>query len=212
MRWVAWIVTFVAYLATSTALNEIGWAKAWLVRYGLAIILMFFVVLVHELGHAAAVLRVGGTIKSIMVFPLHFDVKARRLGFASLNTRGDVGGYVSYAIDRIATRRKYVIVAAAGPLANVAGAALAILIAQQSHGLAAAQTHPSDGTLPSEAEFMLWLESARWAMWIGWCSALATGFALLSLGMAVANLLPFAGSDGTAILRGLFPRLGPNSE
>lgn len=172
MRWVAWIVMAVAYLGASTALSTIFWAHEPLVRYALAMVLIFFVTLVHELGHAIAVARVGGTLKSIMVFPLQFDLRTRRFGFARLNHRGDVGGYVSYSIDRIDARRKHVIVAAAGPAANMVGAGIGILLVQIEQ-------------LPTE-------------------SAIATGFVLLSLGAAVANLIPFTGSDGAAVWRGLF--------
>lgn len=162
----------IAYLGASTALSEILWAREPLVRYGLASGLIFFVTLIHELGHAAAVVRVGGTLKAVMVFPLQFDLKARRLGFARLNHRGDVGGYVSYSIDRIDARRKHVIVAVAGPVANMLGATIGILVAQAT---------------PFET-----------------LSAMAIGFVLLSLGAAFANLIPFAGSDGAAVWRGLF--------
>lgn len=55
-----------AYFDASTALVVMPWAQDSLVRYALAVALMFLVTLVHELGHAAAVIRVGGTIKSIM--------------------------------------------------------------------------------------------------------------------------------------------------
>lgn len=161
-----------AYFGASTALADMPWAQDSLVRYALAVALMFLVTLVHELGHAAAVVRVGGTIKSIMVFPLQWRVGRRRLGFAKLSGQGDVGGFVSYSLNRINPRRKHMIVASAGPTANLAAAAVAVMVAQ--------------------------------ADIFGAVSAMVVAFALLSLGTAVANLLPFAGSDGSIIARGLF--------
>lgn len=139
-----------------------------LTRYAVVAGLSFVAILVHELGHAAAVIAVRGRIKAIVAFPLAYRVATGRLTFNWRPRGGEIGGYVAYDLDRINARSKHAIVALAGPGANALLSAILIGFA----GL----DHPG---LPA---------------------ALATALAILSGGMAVVNLIPFRGSDGSAIL------------
>jgi Zn-dependent protease len=79
---------------------------------------------------------------------------------------------VTYTLDRIEARRRHAIVAIAGPLANIVTGVVA----------GSTLTIAKRGGLPPGA-------------------AVATAFAILSVGMGLANLLPFDGSDGMRLLR-----------
>jgi len=172
MRPIAWLLLLITSVAAQGAMAQsnlhIGISGAWL-----AVLLIGFVaVLIHELGHAVAANAVGGRVGRIVVFPVEFVVAPRKLRLVRHWGRGDLGGYVTYTLDRIEARRRHAIVAIAGPLANVVTGA----VAGSSFAIAA------PGILPPGA-------------------AVATAFAILSVGMGLANLIPFDGSDGMRLLR-----------
>ena len=172
MRPIAWVVLAITSVVALGALAQsnlhVGISGAWL-----AVLLIGFVaVLVHELGHAVVANAVGGRVGRIVVFPVEFVVASRKLRLVRRWGRGDLGGYVTYTLDRIEARRRHAIVAIAGPAANIvtgvaAGSSVAIA---------------APGILPPGA-------------------AVATAFAILSIGMGLANLIPFDGSDGMRLLR-----------
>ncbi|MBB4098058.1 Zn-dependent protease [Sphingomonas kyeonggiensis] len=81
--------------------------------------LCFVAVLVHELGHAAVARQLGADIRAIVVLPFAFNTKRRELRLKWRAGMGDLGGYVSYTLDRIDARRKHMMIAAAGPIANL---------------------------------------------------------------------------------------------
>jgi len=147
---------------------HIGVSGAWLA----VLVIGFVAVLIHELGHAVAANTVGGRVSRIVVFPIEYVVASRKLRFVRHWGRGDLGGYVSYTLDRIEARRRHAIVAIAGPLANIVTGIAA--------GAGMAVTAPN--SLPRGG-------------------AVATAFAILSVGMGLANLIPFDGSDGMRLLR-----------
>jgi membrane-associated protease RseP (regulator of RpoE activity) len=82
-------------------------------------LLSFVAVLVHELGHAGAARHFGADIGAIVVLPFEFRMKPRRLRVKWRAGSGDLGGYVSYRLDRIDARRKHMAISAAGPAANL---------------------------------------------------------------------------------------------
>lgn len=139
-------------------------------RIGIGALLSFLVVLVHELGHAAAAVRLGGRVSRIVVFPFEYQVQRRRLGMSKAMRGYEVGGYVAYTLDTIMARRKHKLIAAAGPAANMVLAVAA--------GVASSFAEPK--TLPA---------------------TLTAALAILSMGAALANLVPFKGSDGSVLFR-----------
>lgn len=143
-------------------------------RIVLALLITFVATLAHELGHALAARLVGAEIRAIMVVPFRMRLRPRRFEFAGPAGNGDIGGYMSYTLDRIGARRKQALIAAAGPAANLLLAGLADMAAS---GFVAAG---HDG----------------WAAWFG---TLASFSAL----MTVYNLIPFPGSDGQHIFQNL---------
>jgi Zn-dependent protease len=172
LRLVAWILLLLASTVAMSALEAHRWALGWIVPAIFILILVFLAVLVHELAHAVAANAVGGRVRRIVVFPIEFVPASRAFRVVGNWGRGDLGGYVSYTLDRIEARRRHAIVAAAGPLANIfSGVAVGSGLAAQGMG-----------TLPPGA-------------------AVATAFAILSVGMGLANLIPFEGSDGMRLLR-----------
>ncbi|HWU95229.1 MAG TPA: M50 family metallopeptidase [Sphingomonas sp.] len=100
-------------------------------RLAIDAVLAFVVVLVHELGHAAAAWRFGADVRSIVVFPLELRLRPRKLRTKWKAGKGDLGGYVAYTLDRIDARRKHLVIAAAGPGANLLLALVAGLAARQ---------------------------------------------------------------------------------
>lgn len=172
MRIVAWVVLALTSMAAMGAMEAHRWQLGG-VGAGLFILALVFVaVLIHELAHAAAAAAMGARVSRIVVVPFEYTLRPRKLGFLKHRVRGDLGGYVSYTLDRIEARRRHAIVAVAGPLANIAT------------GMAAAGIPSLDDSRDLSA-----------------ASAVATAFAILSVGMGLANLLPFDGSDGTRLLR-----------
>jgi len=172
MRPFAWVVLVVTGIAAQGPLAQSSWHPGLLGAYLIVLLIGFVAVFVHEVAHAMAVNAVGGRVSRIVVFPLELTPASRKLRFVRRWGRGDLGGYVAYTLDRIEARRRHAIIAAAGPLANIV---TGIVIGGR---LAASNS----GDLPAGA-------------------AVATAFVILSVGMGVANLIPFDGSDGMRLLR-----------
>lgn len=200
-------------LLTSTAmygaLNALRLPGGVLASILVAALLTFVAILGHELAHAAAAHLVGARIRAIVALPVRLRLHPPRLDLIRRGGRGDLGGYVSYTLDRIDARRKHAIIAAAGPLANLV---LALLAGTMAAGLDQRPTTPVDrdtatvaaihaGRLPSDEEVRQWLArrpvietpAPAWP-------TLLFAFALLSGGLGLANLIPYGGSDGDRIL------------
>ena len=174
----------------------------------LVALLTFVAILFHELAHATAAQLVGARVHAIVAFPFRLRFRPRRLDLIKRGAhRGDLGGYVSYTLDRIDVRRKHAIIAAAGPLANLALAVLAGTMAPLfDHPGAATHVPPvaavatrGDG-LPSDEEVRAWL-ARRPEIDAGPLVApiILFAFAILSGGLGLANLIPYGGSDGDHI-------------
>lgn len=108
-------------------------------RYAVVVGLSFVAIFIHELGHVAAVIAVRGRIKAVAVFPFLYRVATGKLKLAWRPKGGEIGGYVTYDLDRINARSKHAIVAIAGPGANAALSGIMLAFAApEPVGLAAA--------------------------------------------------------------------------
>jgi membrane-associated protease RseP (regulator of RpoE activity) len=91
-------------------------------------VIIFVTIFVHEAGHAVAALKIGWRVTLFAVFPLAYRTKTRKLEFWVLPS-GDLGGMVSVATDgKLRTRRRSIMLSAAGPLANFAFSAIAFCL------------------------------------------------------------------------------------
>lgn len=178
----------------------------------------YLVILIHELGHAGAVLWLKGRVLIFAVGPL----AARFYPFKLVKTpdmEGDdreLGGFVMSTFDGHETTRKDLIVAVAGPVANLLfAAALGLALAWTAPAktpattlsvIAVQQGQPSNAPFhvarPLEAEIERSLQQERakrqaGALWIPLISAMI----VLSVAAGIANLIPFSGSDGDAVRR-----------
>jgi Zn-dependent protease len=225
MRLIARILFAITWVGVTGAISEtlrlsgfLGIAASFL----LALPLILVVIVVHELGHAWAVRRLGGKVTSFTIVGLDF-VGASRQPVDPRLTGREIGGHVEYYFDGGETRREHAFIAAAGPGANlllalVAGLlALAWMWAEPRVAPATATTTtlastPRDGAprrglnIPSDDEIRAWLEAnPRWEHRGKGLPNLFAALALLSAGIALANLMPFSGSDGEALKDSLRP-------
>jgi len=128
MRFLATATYFVFLLMVYARLNAVGPQGApALVSMPIVAILSFAAVFVHEMGHAVTVWRLGGVVNKIAVFPFTYDLKTKKLGASPKARHADVGGFVSFAIDRIDPLRAHALVAVMGPAANFALTVVAFL-------------------------------------------------------------------------------------
>lgn len=203
MRWLAYFMSFAAYVVATIAISHAGNFGAEL-TWAVGAMLMFIVTLIHELGHAVAVSKLGGSLHKIVVFPFQFDVRRRRFGMATGRHSGDIGGFVSYSLDRIETSKRHIVIAAAGPAANIATAVLVMLcwvIVAQSPARAVDFTIPLSASLDGNGLSGSTIVALQPEGHIA--EAWATAFVILSISAGLCNLLPFAGSDGSQIVRRL---------
>jgi len=149
MRVLAMAIFFLTAFGVMGVLSEHFRGDAGLVlRLVVDALLCFVAVLVHELGHAAAAYRLGADIRAIVVLPFAFNTKRRELRLRWRAGTGDLGGYVSYTLDRIDARRKHMMIAAAGPIANLLLALLA------GTGAALTGSEPLGGALLGALAFL----------------------------------------------------------
>jgi membrane-associated protease RseP (regulator of RpoE activity) len=194
------LLTSIGVYATLGALHAPGGLLTSIV---LVALLTFVAILFHELAHAAAAQMVGARVHAIIAFPVRLRFRPRRIELIKRgpHRHGDLGGYVSYSLDRIDARRKHAIIAAAGPLANLALAVLAVVMApafDRPVSPPIVQAIPGGAVLDEAAvkELVIRIdESRRPALPI-----LLFAFAILSGGLGLANLIPYPGSDGDHIL------------
>jgi hypothetical protein len=212
------MLTSIGVYGTLAALRSPGGV---LTSIAVVALLAFAAIVAHELAHAAVAQMVGARVNAIIAFPVRLRFRPRRLELIKRGARhgGDLGGYVSYTLDRIDARRKHAIIAAAGPLANLALAVLAGTMApwfdHRMPGPGAVQVVvPGDAASASAASpddvrpvlramsthsvtlTAIRLPDLRPPVW----TIILTAFAILSGGLGLANLVPFDGSDGDHIL------------
>jgi hypothetical protein len=186
----------------------------------IAIAATYFLILIHELGHAAAVISLKGRVLMFAVGPIAAQFGPFKLGFApSLDRdRREVGGFVLATFDGRETTRMELIVAAAGPVANLLFAAVLGLLLTvlapatvppaRFPAIAVQENAPVNApvrvALPSDAEVVRVLRDERAErqyrhLW----SPLIIALIILSLAAGVANLTPYRGSDGDEIRRAI---------
>ena len=132
MRALAILIFLVTGFGAFGVLSDYFRGDAGLIlRLAVDALLAFVAVLVHELGHAAAAWRLGADIRAIVVLPFELRLRPRQLRTKWKAGENDLGGYVTYTLDRIDARRKHLMIAAAGPGANLLLALVAGLAAGQ---------------------------------------------------------------------------------
>lgn len=212
------MLTSIGVYGTLAALRAPGGV---LTSIALVALLTFAAIVAHELAHAAAAQMVGARVHAIVAFPVRLRFRPRRIELIKRGAHrgGDLGGYVSYTLDRIDARRKHAVIAAAGPLTNLALAVLAGTMApwfdHRAPVPAAAQVIvPGDAASGSAASpddirpvlqamsanavtlTSIPLPDLRPPVW----TIILTAFAILSGGLGLGNLIPYDGSDGDHIL------------
>lgn len=227
------IVHALWYLASAvlwvTASKYDAFGDNWLIAFVAIAGLQFVIVVIHELGHAWAAWRCGARVWSICAVPFVWDTSRRALRFEPELPARDIAGYVSYTFESggRGSARKDMVIAAAGPLANLVSAAVVAGLA----GLLAVVSLPSGKPadpgpspvttidpgaplpapapairLPSEADigdiFAKVRARRRKEALADWGEALSELFIALSVILGLLNLAPHRGSDGAAILAG----------
>jgi membrane-associated protease RseP (regulator of RpoE activity) len=220
MRHLAAFVFLITTIAVYGLLSQLRWHDFPFASFFLTAFLAFFVILVHELGHALAARSYGRRILSFAVMPFELRFRPLRLRLAHNDAgTGDLGGFVLYEQDRAERRRERVIISLAGPAANLLLAAAALLFAAWLSARSgtsplpalvpldpAVSPPPASGRLlPSDAEVARALASPSFFGGKRVGAVFAEAFAALSIGTGIANLIPFRGSDGEAIVNALFP-------
>ena len=174
---------------------------------------------VHELGHAAAVKSLRWKIVAISVWPIEYDVLKRRFRASAGSANREIGGYVKYVPGRDENWLRDGFVAFAGPAANIILAVLCVAVAwwyrqqidvsfavQPSNPTMLRNLNPALLPTDNQIQHAFDLDRARrqWeALTVGWPET----FAVLSMGVAITNLVPFQGSDGRRIARAIWHRM-----
>ena len=217
------LATFLSFVASFMFVGAAhDWLPGWTTPaiFGLILLIITFVIFIHELGHALAFRWQGGVVDEFAVFFLAWR-RARPgqpggLGWAR-RIGADIGGYViGHFGATVPTRRKAMLVAAAGPLANflltffclVAGSAIyGMTVPDPSPGpaLTVVAGGPSDAMdhaeLPDAAAVRQALDHVDRMNDLAALQALLVLVGFNSLITGLINLIPFTGGDGAAILR-----------
>jgi len=203
LRVIAQILLGLTSIGVYGALGALHTRGGVLTSIVLVALLTFVAILFHELAHAAAAHLVGARIHAIVAFPFRLRFRPRRIELIKRGAhhRGDLGGYVSYTLDRIDARRKHAVIAAAGPLANLVLAVLAgTMVPWFDSPLAplTVQAVPGGAALDEAAvkELVTRIDESRQPA----LPIILFAFAMLSGGLGLANLIPYGGSDGDHIL------------
>jgi hypothetical protein len=218
MRHIATLLFLIVNFAVFAGLSEIRSPAGWLLYIPLTFLLSFVVILVHELGHALAAHRHGRRIERLVALPFELRFRPWRLGIAEYAGGRDLGGEVVYAVDWPETRREHALIAAAGPAANFLLALIAVLLATWIVANAAPELNPlpalvpdaagvsvvPNALLPSDAEVVRVFGYRDRLTTATLVALLLKALALLSAGTGLANLIPYRGSDGDAIVDALF--------
>lgn len=93
--------------------------SGWLISMFVVGCVTFISTLIHEAAHAGAAIMTGGKVKSIAVFPLKLDLATKKFGLIDRGKARDLGGFVSYSMDRVDAARRRAAIALAGPVSNL---------------------------------------------------------------------------------------------
>lgn len=210
MRWLAIFLYVYVLIVVMGLIRTFAPRIDWLVLWPLLALLTVLSTLVHELGHAVMALRSGGRVEKIMVFPFELRFAPLRLGMAGPRPKvagGDVAGFVAYRPGPGFTSRDEMIVAAAGPAAELLLALVAfaasLWLVQHAEVAAwpAVTVHSPDGLLPPDSVVQEALHRLDRRNFEQGVAAGLSALAALALGGALVNLIPFRGSDGETIWR-----------
>jgi membrane-associated protease RseP (regulator of RpoE activity) len=211
MRHVAIFILTMGGIAAYGNLTELRWAAGAFLYFPLGLLLLFLAVLVHELGHALAARLCGARIERIVALPFEWRFRPFRIGGAT-SLGPDLGGQVDYVMEEGESRSEHALIAAAGPVANLLLGLAAVLfgtwlVAQAAPTLTLPSIIPGtptpDGVRITTDMDQVGIQQYRLAV----AKAVARIFnslAMLSVGTALANLIPYKGSDGDGIVDALF--------
>lgn len=202
MRRLALVLMFACWLIVWAGLLELRLVGGGLLAFLLVPLLSFLATLVHELGHFVAARAIGARVTALAALPIELRFHPLRLGLALRRPHPDIGGYVLYAPPAGMTRRQAILVAAAGPAANMGLAVVAVLLAALAPLLFAGTVAPRAhaGFLPPDAEVLRSLGSPFALREAEIAARIAAALAILSASLCVVNLIPFDRSDGALIL------------
>jgi membrane-associated protease RseP (regulator of RpoE activity) len=218
MRHIATVLFVIVNFAVFAALSELQSPLGWFLYIPLTLLLSLIVILVHELGHALAARRHGRRIDRFVALPFELRFRPWRLRVAEYEGGRDLGGEVVYDVDWPETRREHALIAAAGPAANFLLALITVLLATWIVANAAPELRPltaitpgsagvsvvPDALLPSDEEVARVLGAHARLATAASIAMLLKALALLSAGTGLANLIPYRGSDGDAIVDAMF--------
>jgi hypothetical protein len=216
IRLVAYLVYGTALFAAFGLIQSVARGELLIAAIMLVTVLTFIVTLFHEAGHAAAVLWLRGRVLVFSVGPICLKFRPLRISATPALRDREVGGFVTYSFQGWETMRKELAVAVAGPAANVvlallAGLMTAAFIPERSPVQPQRIAVVADVERESETFIVAPLPSKE-AMeraardrkskesrtfWI----AILQAVMMLSIGTAIANMLPFRGSDGEVLRR-----------
>jgi hypothetical protein len=211
MRHVAIAILWIAGIAAYGNLTELRWPIGAFLYVPLDLFLLFLAVLAHELGHALAARLCGARVERIVALPFEARFRPLRIGGAT-SLGPDLGGQVDYVLDWEESRTEHALIAVAGPAANLLFAGAVVLLGVWLVAAAAPTvqlpsimpgTPTPDGVRITRDAGEALVQQHRLAM----AKAVAhmlNSLAMLSVGLALANLIPFRGSDGDGIVDALF--------
>ena len=224
LAYAAWFLASVILYNVATSYGVID---NFFVAFAVISGLQFLAILIHELGHAWAANRAGATVTAICVVPFVWDASTKRLRFERYLPEHDIGGFVTYHFGENGSTRDEMAIAAAGPLANLAAAAVVTALSGLLSMTALPGPAPADPApvavvaidpgapradvaepfrMPSEGELNAFLEKEKARQrkkdLAEWAEALTELFVAISIILGLLNLIPAGGSDGAHILSG----------
>ncbi len=121
-------VFFLLYLLFSQVVQNFG-LDYYLIFVAGILLLYYFVIAAHEIGHVVAGKLVGFRFRYLMVGPLKIEYRYSRLALARVSTRSMPGGLASVTpTDNHDLRRRLIVMISGGAVANLLIALLAALV------------------------------------------------------------------------------------
>ncbi len=121
-------VFFLLYFLFSWAVQSFGLVY-YLIFAASILLLYYFVIAVHEIGHVVAGKLVGFRFRYLTIGPLKIERRNNRLALGRVSTRSMPGGLAAATpVDDHDLRRRMITMISGGPLANLLSAFLAALV------------------------------------------------------------------------------------
>jgi len=199
LGWTLFIWSFICFFGAS---DNVGWR--WLVILGWPVV-VWIVIVVHELGHAAATIAVGWRVVAIAMGPIAFHLWNRDFAVVPRSKRTEVEGFVLPlpANQKVFTVPRKALISTGGPAANILLAGM-LFVASSAPAEAAfcgqlgATPAGFAGELPEDADL-----SACFGPAIDW-TLIYFGAALASLASGLGSLMPAganrSGTDGDHLI------------